>query len=358
MCFPLSTDATALNSNFPGKLRFWIGDQRQTRIVRYAIGVTLSVAIAFGVDWPLAFLMPVLTAVVLAMPLPSPTLKSALKNMLQTLVGFSVGAIYTIFLLPYPLIYLPMLGLGLFHIYYLVNRGASFWLVLMLLLSVLILPMLGNTAEGLALELALGFIGSGWLTVGMIILAHTLVPDPPGGPGLPARPGFQRGYSAPAAHAALKSTIVVLPIASLFLILNMSGLILIMVFAAIFTLQPDLSKGRDAGMNSLISTLIGGFAAYVFYYIIVAVPEFHFLIALMLLTTLLFGRQAFSSSPTAKYAGSAFVALLVLFNGSLGDDASFTSNFIMRVVFISFAVLYVVSALRVIERYWPQKQAV
>jgi uncharacterized membrane protein YccC len=339
-------------------MRFWLGDQRQTRIMRYAIGVTLSVAIAFGIDWPLAFLMPVLTAVVLAMPLPSPTLPSSLKNMLQTLVGFSVGAIYTVFLLPYPLIYIPMLGLGLFHIYYLLNRGAPFWLVLMLLLAVLLLPMLGNTAEGLALGVAMGFIGSGWLTVAMIILAHTLVPDPPGGPERPARPGFQRGYSAPAAHTALKSAIVVLPIASLFLILDLSSLLLVMVFTAIFTLQPDLSKGRDAGMNSLISTLFGGFAAFVFYHIMVAVPEYYFLIALMLLTTLLFGRQAFSSSPTAKYAGSAFVALLVLFSSSLGEDANFTSNFIMRVVFISLAILYVVSALRVVERYWPHKQAV
>jgi hypothetical protein len=108
----------------------------------------------------------------------------------------------------------------------------------------------------------------------------------------------------------------------------------------------------------LISTLFGGFAAFVFYHIMVAVPEYYFLIALMLLTTLLFGRQAFSSSPTAKYAGSAFVALLVLFSSSLGEDANFTSNFIMRVVFISLAILYVVSALRVVERYWPHKQAV
>jgi hypothetical protein len=54
----------------------------------------------------------------------------------------------------------------------------------------------------------------------------------------------------------------------------------------------------------------------------------------------------------------AFVALLVLFNGSLGDDANFTANFIARVTFISLAVLYVVSALRVVDRYWPQKRAV
>lgn len=356
MCSPLSIDAAELNPHPVRKIRFWLGNQRQTRVIRYAVGVTLAVAIAYGIEWQLSFLLPILTALFLSMPLPSPTLRSAIRNMLETLVGFSVGAFFTIFLLPYPLLYLPMLGLALFHVYYLANRGGSFWLVIMMILAILILPLLGNTYEGLALGLAMGFISSGWLTVGMIIIAHTLIPDPAGGPQLPARRGAKRGYLEPAAQAALKSTIVVLPLAATFLIYDLGSQLLVMVFAAIYSLQPDLSKGKQAGMDSLVSTLIGGIGAFVFFHLIVAVPEYHFFIVLMLLTTLLFGQQVFADRPNAKYYGSAFIALLVLVNGSLGADASFLSNFILRIVYISIAVLYVVVALRVLERYWPGKR--
>lgn len=337
-------------------LRFWAGDLRQTRIVRYAFGVALTVAIAYGFDWPLAFLLPILTALFLSLPIPSPTLQSAFRNMLQTLGAFLVGALFTIFLLPYPLVYVPLMGLCLFHIYYLANRGGSFWLVIMLLLAVLILPMLGNTYEGLALGLATGFIGTGWLTVGVIMLMHTLVPDPPGSPSMPARPGPKRGYVAPAAQAALKSTIVVLPMATLFLVFDLVSQLLVIVFAAIFSLQPELSKGKQAGMDSLMSTLIGGIAAFIVYRLIMVVPEYHFFIIVILLVSLLFGQQIFSGRPNGKYYGSALIAMLVLVNGSLGSEESVTTNLIVRLTLISLAVLYVIAALKVLESYWPQKK--
>ena len=100
---------------------------------------------------------------------------------------------------------------------------------------------------------------------------------------------------------ALKSTVIIFPLASLFIIFNLMDYLLVMIFSAIFILKPELSKGREAGQNSLISTILGGVCAWVFYWLIVAVPEFHFYITLMLLTTLIFGINIFSAKPTAKY---------------------------------------------------------
>lgn len=353
----MSTEQSFADSRNRLRLRFWHGNLRQTRIVRYAFGVALAVAIAYGFDWPLAFLLPILAAVFLSMPIPSPGPGSVLRNMLHTLTAFLIGAGFTIFLLPYPLVYVPLLGLCLFHIYYLANRGGAFWLVIMSLLAVLLLPMLGNTSEGLALNLATGFVATGWLTQLLIVLVHTLIPDPPDGPAMPARPGLQREYSAQAAQAALKSTIVVLPMATLLLTYNFIDQLLVIVFAAIFSLQPELSKGRQAGMDSLTSTVIGGVAAFIVYQLIVAVPEYHFFILVILLAALLFAQQIFSGRPNARYYGSALIAMLVLVNGSLGADESVTSNLFIRLALISLAVLYVIAALRIIERYWPAEEA-
>jgi len=325
------------------------------RVMRFAIGVTLAVAISSAINWPLAFLVPILTSVFLAMPIPMPGLKSGLTNMLYTISAFLVGIVFTLFLLPYPLAYIPMLALALFNLYYMLNRGGSFWFVLMSLLAILILPMLGNNHEGLAKGFAFGFVLSGWVTVFMVWLAYLLVPDQSGTPPLPKKPGLQKGFSLVAAQAALKSTVVVLPMAILFITFNLSNLLVVLVFTAIFTLAPDISKGKGAGINSMKSTLIGGAYAFIFYSLIVAVPEYHFFIALMFLTTLFFAGKIFSDNPSAQYYASAFSTLFILVNSSLGEGANFTSAFILRFTFILLATLYVVFSLMVFERFWPQK---
>ena len=325
------------------------------RVMRFAVGVTLAVAISSAINWPLAFLVPILSSVILAMPIPMPGLKTGLTNMLYTISAFMIGIVFTLFLLPYPLVYMPMLALVLFNLYYMLNRGGSFWFVLMSLLAILILPMLGNTSEGLAKGFAFGFVFSGWATVFMVWLAHLLVPDQSGSPPLPKKPGLQRGFSLPAAQAALKSTIVVLPMVILFITFDLSSLLVVLIFTAIFTLAPDISKGKAAGVNSLKSTLIGGGYAFIFYHLLVAVPQYHFFIALMFLTTLFFAGKIFSDNPNAQYYASAFSTLFILVNSSLAEGSDFTSAFVMRFTFILLATMYVVFSLMVFERFWPQK---
>ncbi|MCP3689092.1 MAG: hypothetical protein GY784_11825 [Gammaproteobacteria bacterium] len=124
-----------------------------------------------------------------------------------------------------------------------------------------------------------------------------------------------------------------------------------MIFSAIFVLKPELSKGKEAGQNSLVSTLLGGVCAWVFYWLIVAVPEYHFYIVLTFLTTLVFGMNIFATKPTAKYYGSALIALLLLVNGSMAEGAEFVTLFVIRVTLIVLAVLYIVTALKIVDSY-------
>jgi uncharacterized membrane protein YccC len=329
------------------------------RALRYAVGVTLATALAFGIAWPLSFLFPVLSAVFLALPLPKLTLKQGLRNMRDTLFAFGVGFIFSQFILPFPIIYVPLLALALFHTYYHLNRGGSFWLVLMLLICLLLMPMLAGLNEGLAIGVISGLVGSSWLTICLLWVAHYIVPDAPGGPAIPQNvqdaPGYQAVYSWPAAELALKSTVVVLPIAIVFIANNWVSQILVMVFTAIFTLSPNLDKGKEAGMNSIKSTLIGGGLAFFVYWALVAVPEYHFLVLLIFIVSLGLGTAINSGKPIAKYLPSAMVAMIILVNSSLAEDTDFSENFVMRVFFISMASIYVVITLKVLNAFWPQK---
>lgn len=331
----------------------WPRDLGSARVLRYAFGVSGSMAIAFAFAWPLFFLTPVLTAVFLALPMPAPSAAQVGRLLLHALSAMLLGLGFTLFLLPYPLVYVPTLGLVLFHIYYLLNRGGSMWLVLMALLAVLILPMLALTGTQLPTVFAGWFAWSCSLAILSYALAHRLFPDPPGGPAMPPKKPRARGYVAPAAKAALKSTAVILPLAVLFITLNLASDVLVLVMAAIFSLMPDLAKGRQAGNNSLISTLIGGGTAVFFYWAIVAVPEMHFLMALSVLVMLVFGALIFSGRPNARFMSSAATTLIVLIGSLMADDANFTDVFLTRLLLIFAATLYVVTALRVLEYYFP-----
>lgn len=332
---------------------------QQIRTLRYAVGVTIAAALAFAIEWPLSFLFPVLSAVFLALPMPKPTLQQGLRNARDSLFAFVVGFIFSQFILPFPIIYVPLLALALFQTYYLLNRGGSFWLVLILLLCLLLMPMLAGVHEMLAIGVVQALIGSSWLTIALIWLAHYLVPDAPVTVATPQSVkkavGYQPGFSAPAAEAALKSMIVVLPVAIIFIANNWTSQILVMVFAAIFTLSPDLDKGKQAGMNSIKSTLIGGGAACFFYWSLVAVPEYYFLILLMFFASLSFGAAINSGRAIAKYLPSAMVAMIILVNSSLGEGSSFTEVLLLRILFISLAAIYVVIALKILNAFWPKK---
>ncbi len=352
---PAAISSDALSAAPKPRKRLWTRDLRTVRIVRYAVGVTAAAVLAFGINWPLFFVTPLFIAVFLAMPLPAPTLRKSFQSMLYVLVAFALGLVFTLLVLRYPLVYVPALGLLLFHIYYLANRGGPFVLVLMSLLAVLILPLVSVQHPALALVFAPSFAWSGVLAIILVSLAYGLFPDPPSERPGPAAGGFQPGYSNAAALNAMKSTVAILPLVTLFIAFGWTSQLLIMMFAAIFSLSPEFSKGQAAAVKSLTSTLIGGLAALVFFWLIVAVPEFHFFIALMLLTTLMFGTGIFSDAPLAKYLPSAVTALIILLGSSMGEDVNITDKFIVRVILIGAAALYVVAVLSVLDHFWPRK---
>ncbi|WP_261817096.1 DUF2955 domain-containing protein [Vibrio gallicus] len=326
-------------------------DANNIRQVRFALGVSTSATIAYTVNWPLAFLFPIFTCLLLSLPLPRLTPKQLINNLWITIKGFLYGLIFSVALVKFPVLFLLLLFPALFYVYYYINRGGSFWQTLMSMLSLLILPMLTYTSEGLAIGFSLGFVVSAWMAILYTFVMHTIVPDPEK-VALPEKPAIQRTYIPIAAQLALKSTLVAYPIAAFCITFARLDLLLTMIFAAIFTLKPELSAGKEAGRNSLISTVIGGCAAFIFYWAIVAVPMFSFFIILYFAITLYVSTYIFSGHPLAKYFGSAMTCIIILINGNLGADSEFLSALISRIGFISLAILYIVAALKVLDRFF------
>ena len=81
-------------------------------------------------------------------------------------------------------------------------------------------------------------------------------------------------------------------------------------------------------MKLLTSNFIGGVSFMIFYGLIVAVPSYLFSIALILLTTLIFGKGIFSNHRYSKYLTYAMSAFFIFLGGSFGEGASFVEKFI------------------------------
>ena len=325
-------------------------DLRTTRMLRFAAGSTAAAAIAYAYEWPLFFVAPVLTIAFLTKDFPG--FSHQKWNLMAYVAGaVLLGLIFTMFLQPFPMVYVPLLGLVFFNIYYLINRRGPFIFALMSLLAVIILPMMSVANEQLAIGFALYFGFSACLAILIFSLAHGLFPDPP---GVPAKPDykFQPGYSEPAAQAALKSTLAVLPLVLLFISFEFQGALLTVVYAGILSLTAEHSAGWALGMKLLKSTLLGGIAAIAVYWLLVAVPEMHFFLILWFVTMLIFARFIYSDHPLSKYMASAAIAMTILVSGALGPDADFVGKIVIRIILICLAALYVAAALAVVDRYF------
>jgi hypothetical protein len=220
------------------------------------------------------------------------------------------------------------------------------------LVAVMILPMMSLNQATLAhgFLLSLYFVLSAGLAVFTFLIAHAIVPEPgkpPTGSSATSRP---LGYSRTAAVAALKSTLVVLPVAVLFLGMNWVSELLVVVFVAILSLSSEVTHGRAHSSRFLTANLIGGGVTVVFYFLIVAVPEYAFFVTLMFLTMLAFGSAIFSGGALANYMPPACIALLVLIGASMTEHDHFIDKPFLRVIFITLAALYVVSALVVLDQ--------
>ena len=68
--------------------------------------------------------------------------------------------------------------------------------------------------------------------------------------------------------------------------------------------------------------------------------------------TLLYESDIFSGSIMSKYYSSGFIALLVIINSAMAADSNFNAILAQRILLISGAIVYIVCALKFLERFF------
>jgi len=340
----------------------WELDRRSIRVLRYAVGSTLAMAVAMGINWQLSYLLPVLLLGFLASPAPRPTLKAGFGFVAIIAVSCLAGLKLGQYLIAYPLVYIPFTGLILFRLFYVKASGKAPLLMTWLLIALLVIPLIIIASPAIANLVAAGILIGAIATICLIWLVHGLLPDPE---NVATKPDDkQESASAKPAklaprerfQTAVISTLVVMPMFVLFYSFQMVSSILVLIFVALLSSQPGFASDFKAGKALVIGNAIGGAAAIVFYNLLVWVPEFGFLIMLTLLAGLIFGSHVFSEKPTAKLYGMAYSTLLLVI-GSVtaeGTDEAGAAVY-TRIAQITIAVVYAVAASGAADRYLRRK---
>jgi hypothetical protein len=323
------------------------------RALRITLGSTLAIAVAYGVAWPLAFMMPLFAVMFLAMPGPWFGWKMALQIIRRLLTGLFFGLVISEFFLRMPLVCAPLYALLFFYIYY--NDATAPPLSTMFMtMGITMVPILGlqGTMAShfivgyLFLNMFLGFVFT-WQF-------HLWIPNSLAKPD-PNAPAPKRPTPPPIppreerARLALVSTVVATSAVLLFFAFNLAQYALAMIYICMMAGTPNTNASVKVMRANSIACCIGGVAIIIAYNLLVAVPSFHFLIVMCLFISMFFSMKMTSGKPSAASWTSGFTTFLVLLGSSTGVDSSAGANFYLRIAQVLFAGIFCIGAIIVTE---------
>lgn len=332
--------------------------------LRLALGITAAVAVSYGIGWPLAYVMPILTVLFLAIPVWI-TWPGAVKVVLLLAVALLIGVLISEFVLHFPLLCVPLYALLFFMIYYTSSPGAPPLVPLFMTMGITLIPIISFNGTMVAHLVAMALLFDMAVALFFAWLFHSLLPD-----SLLQDTSAEVKKAPPATavqitekeriRLALVSTIVASTAVIIFFALNLSQYALAMLYICIMAGTPDQNASVKFIKGSVLAAMIGGSAVIIAYNLLVAAPTYLFLVVLVLLFSLLFSERIYSGSSLAPAFQSGFTTFLVLLGSSTGGSDAASSDFYLRIAQILFAGLFTILGLVVVEhllRPRPQKSS-
>ena len=328
----------------------------EIRIIRYALGATVAMAIALGSPWETSYLTPVLVATFLAYPDKplTPRLGAALIVIVGVAIwfGWQVGR-----LIDYPAVFLLAASLVLFWIFYGGQRGRSALVLLWLVIAVLLLPFARMVYPAAAIFVARGLLVDVVLTATVVVVAYALLPERQTGGAQPAADDASALASSPdeSFRAALVATVVVVPLMALFYFVELSGALTVLAYVGILSALPDIGTDVQKGKERIRGNIVGGAVAILVYNLLLIVPSFSFLLLLTLAAGLALGSRAFArEEPDAFFVTAYSTTLLIVGATAFRGEAS--SEVYLRIIQITIAVTYVVVGFEFVNRLLPARR--
>ena len=322
-------------------------------VLRLAIGLGLSVLIAYGLALPAPFAACMLTAFLLCKPGPPiPFLKGVVMAVVITAL-LVAGVLMVPLLEHYALVGVVLTAVVLYALFFTGARSAN-PLTIFLVIAFTFIPVAGVADQALSTKISV-VVGVG-LGTGVLVsvVSHAFFPDAPGPANIPAAPA---GVSLETARwKALQATLVVMP-AFVLALTNPAFYLPIIMKSVTLGQQAGATNAASAGRELVGSTFMGALMAALVWFGLTLRPNLWMLMLWMVAVALWTGARVFRVKPTSEPPSfwlNALVTMLILLGPAIEDSAAgkdvWRASVIRVSLFIAVA-LYAWATVWALERW-------
>ena len=315
-------------------------------ILRCVFGVTL--ALVFSTT--LGYLVPHITAIFTLMFLEPNKKPLGLKKEIGIVLGLSIlgyiGVIGGKYLIDYPLVILPVLGLIIYWSFRFIKIPEPIRL-LFLILAVLI-PFISLKANLLGSVVLSALLLNLIIALVVIRIAFFMFP-------LTAQEDISINKKKPVSYKnlnldklAFNGLIVLFPIVFMFYLFNTSVAVLTLVFAVLLSFDPFIYQSKK-GVALISANIIGGLAGILAYNILVIAPSYALYIFLIITVAFYFVINLYSGKKLAPVFKISFNTFFVVM-GVISTSTNEAGNTIWERLFqIGLAIFYVIIAFKIVN---------
>jgi uncharacterized membrane protein YccC len=351
------------------------------RILRMALGTSLSLLFSQIVSWDLSFVAPVLTLVILSLPLPALRPKGAIMFVVVMMVCLFGGLLLLPLLLNQRWVGIGLLSLALFYSFYFTAKGGNSVVGTFATVGIGVATAVGTVSIDAAISAAWGVSIGAVAGILFVWVAFAILPDSLAQPisaisGHPptnsANSGANSGHPPtnspsppqPDLHSArrnaLRSLVIMMPVMIFFLLSSSSSSYLaLLIMVASMAQQAEIDQTRKVAKSLLLSTLIGGIGAIIAWEVLTVWPSLLMYTLLIALAGLIIGTRIFSGAGLHSAGGTwsyGYLTMLVVLapaviDGIGGNPAG--AAFWSRLMMFIYATIYGVGAVYVFDALWP-----
>ncbi|MGA9270954.1 MAG: hypothetical protein WBV45_10065 [Lutimonas sp.] len=322
-------------------------------VFRYVLGSAFIVAITSLLNYDLAYLTAVLGLGYIAPGAKPLTFKQGLGFLLIVASLSILAVMFASAFQSYALVYMPLLLLTLMWLYY--TDKIPMMVKLFALISMVLIPFLSIDSTAIGAFLARILVLNAFMAIILTQLVFMIFPLCEADEKfLKEKAEAPKQSSQQRYLYAVKILCILSPVIILFYLFQWSSSVLILTFVTILTVSPAFANPKT-GLVMIVANILGGVFGIFAYQLLVMVPNFTFMILITLLVGFVFGQKLFSESKYAGIFGSAFSTFLLILGSVTASEDEAGSKVWDRVIQIGMAVIYVVVAFGLLDRFSKSK---
>jgi len=293
------------------------------RTFRLALTVTVALVLAYGSGMSVPYFAPLLAFILTAKPAPPMPVGKLLMLAVALAVILGIGLWVAPLVEQYAPVGLSLVALGLFVSSRLSLGGDKAAVGTLLAMGLTLISALGVVSLALAQTLVMMLVAAIVIAVVSQWIVYPFFPESDLNPEvLPAAQDSAEGVSEDT--SALRAVVVIMPV-YLFLLINPTGHTPVMMKSIMLAQSPSVIEARQAAMELLGATVLGGFLAVLLWFGLKLSPRLDIFALLILWVMIGLGRKLYVSNSTRfsqQFWIDVSVTMFILVGPAVADSAA------------------------------------